>query len=223
MQAELEKKLAIENKKLKLGYATALDVSQVQNTLDRTGLMIKEAEEEIGFQEDLLASYGEKEILTELPQNLEELKDDFVGKFCTDSAQLKYYEQQMTAYSNYIEHSGESEETLEKMRLELELAGLNQQQYRVELTRYVKQKEKSYRQFRLKLEEYDSEIALAEEKIKNAELLCEQGRLREIDVMELKTEKARLEYERTCVVCDAQQIRYILEHQTENADISYMD
>lgn len=220
-QTELEQKLKIEKNKLELGYTTALEVNKIQSALDRTLLMKKEAEEEINFQKDMLALYGEEEILIDLPQKLEELQDDFVDKFCSDSTQIKFYEQQITAYSNYIDNSEESDEELEKIRLQLELAQLNKQQYRVELERYVKQMEKSYKQAKLKTEEYDSEIAVIEQTIKNSELLYEKGRLREIDVIEVKTEKARMEYERTCAICDAQQSRYILEHQIENTDFSY--
>lgn len=220
-QTELEQKLKIEKNKLELGYTTALEVNKIQSALDRILLMKKEAEEEINFQKDMLALYGEEEILIDLPQKLEELQDDFVDKFCSDSTQIKFYEQQITAYSNYIDNSEESDEELEKIRLQLELAQLNKQQYRVELERYVKQTEKSYKQAKLKTEEYDSEIAVIEQTIKNSELLYEKGRLREIDVIEVKTEKARLEYERTCAICDAQQSRYILEHQIENTDFSY--
>lgn len=215
-KSELEQKLTVEKSKLELGYTTALEVNQIQGALDRTLLMIKEAEEEINFQKDLLALYGEEEISIDLPQKLEELSDDFISKFCSNSTQIKFYEQQITAYGNYIENSGESDEELEKIRLQLELAQLNKQQYQVNLERYIKQKEKSYRQAKLKTEEYDFEISVIEQKIKNSELLYAKGRLREIDIMELKTEKARLEYERTCSVCDAQQSRYILEHQIEN-------
>lgn len=220
-QTELEQKLKIEKNKLELGYTTALEVNKIQSALDRTLLMKKEAEEEINFQKDMLALYGEEEILIDLPQKLEELQDDFVDKFCSDSTQIKFYEQQITAYSNYIDNSEESDEELEKIRLQSELAQLNKQQYRVELERYVKQMEKSYKQAKLKTEEYDSEIAVIEQTIKNSELLYEKGRLREIDVIEVKTEKARMEYERTCAICDAQQSRYILEHQIENTDFSY--
>lgn len=221
VQTELEQKLKIEKNKLELGYTTTLEVNKIQSALDRTLLMKKEAEEEINFQKDMLALYGEEEILIDLPQKLEELQDDFVDKFCSDSTQIKFYEQQITAYSNYIDNSEESDEELEKIRLQLELAQLNKQQYWVKLEKYVKQTEKSYRQAKLKTEEYDSEIAVIEQTIKNSELLYEKGRLREIDVIEVKTEKARLEYERTCAICDAQQSRYILEHQIENTDLSY--
>lgn len=220
-KAELEKKLEAEEKKRELGYATEAEAGAARNALQKTLLMIEEAEEEIAFQKELLAMYGEdtqsNSQQTTLPRTLEELSGDYVGTFCENSAQIKSYDQQITAYGNYIDSADETDENFGKIQLQLELARLNRQQYQLELEKYVKQNEKSYRQSKLRVEEYDCEIETLEQKIQNSELLYEKGRVREIDVLELKTEKARLEYERQGCVCDAQLSRYILENHIESA------
>lgn len=215
---ELEKKTEAEEKKLELGYATEAEAESVRSALQKTHLAMQEAEEEIAFQKEVLSLYGETMQDGEqpaIPQTLEELSGDYTSAFYENSAQIKFYEQQIAAYCNYIDNAAETDETLEKIRLQLELARLKKEQYRMELEKYVKQNEKSYRQSKLRMEEYDCEIEALEQKIKNSELLYEKGRLRQIDVLELKTEKAQLEYERQSCVCDALINRYILEHTIE--------
>lgn len=216
MKAELEKKLKIEQEKLKLGYTTELEVNVVQNQLDETVLSIDEADLEIEFQKNMLLLYGEEDTEINLPNTLGTLEGDFKSQFCANSAQIKYYEHLTEAYNNYIDNADDSDEDLEKVRFQSELSQLNKQQYRTELERYVEQREKNYKQAKLKVEEYDCEINIMEQRIENSTLLYQQGRLREIDVMELETEKARLEYERQCCFCDAQLNCYILENNIED-------
>lgn len=215
-QTELEKKLEIEKRKLELGYSTELEVSAIQGEADANLLVTREVEEELKYQSDLLAVYGEEAADVELPGMLQELEGDFVSQFCNNSAQVAYYSQQISAYSNYIDNADADDSNLQKIQLQLELARLNKQQYELELEKYVRQREKSYRQSGLKAEEYDCEIGVMEQRINNSTILYEKGKLREIDVMELKTQKAYLEYERKCCICDAQMERYILEHSIEN-------
>lgn len=214
-QTELEKKLEVEQRKLELGYTIPVEVQAIQNELERTSLMAAETEEEIRFQKDMLALYGEEEFQIDLPHMPEELEGDFVSAFCDHSAQLKLYEQQITAYGNYIDSVESSDGSLREMQLQLELVQLKQEQYRLELEQYVRQKEKDYRQSKLKVEEYDCELKVIELKIQNSELLYEKGRILETDILELKTEQARLEYERISCVCDAELSRYVLENRIE--------
>lgn len=211
-QSEFEKRTKAEQSKMELGYATSLDVSVIQNELDQMILSVKEVNEEIDYQKNILAIYEEENVAVELPEHLEELDGDFVSQFYNNNMQVKYYVQQIKAYGNYIENAEESDDGLSKMKLQMELLDLKQQQYKIELEKYVKQNEKLYKQDMLQTEQYDYRIDIVEQKIKNGRLLLDKGKNREIDIMELETEKARLEYEKKSVICDAMLRKYALEH-----------
>lgn len=178
-QAELEKKLDIEKKKLAIGYSTDLEVAAIQSEVDINRLTIQGVEEDADLQKRLLALYGEEAIDVTLPDTLKELQNGSndgldVGQSQADSSQLS------------------------KAQLEMKI--------------YKMQQENAYRQARLKVQEYDSAIAIMERRIKNGRLLYEKGRLREVDIMELETEKERLVYERKSCICDALLESYVLEN-----------
>ena len=170
-QAELEKKLDIEERKLALGYSTELEVAAIQSEADINRLTIQGAEEDADLQKELLALYGEEAEDVELPDTLDEWEGG--SSDGADSPQLS------------------------SAQLEMKI--------------YRMQQENAYRQASLKVQEYDSAIAVMEQRIKNGQLLYEKGRLREVDIMELETEKERLIYERKSCICDALLVRYVLE------------
>ena len=178
-QAELEKKLDIEKKKLAIGYSTDLEVAAVQSEVDINRLTIQGVEEEADLQKQLLALYGEAAIDVELPDTLEELEDGSKDGLDVDLPQA-------------------DSSQLSKAQLEMKI--------------YKMQQENAYRQARLKVQEYDSAIAIMERRIENGRLLYEKGRLREVDIIELEKEKERLVYERKSCICDALLDSYVLEN-----------
>lgn len=178
-QAELEKRLDIEKRKLAIGYSTKLEVAAIQSEVDINRLDIQGVEEEAGLQKKLLALYGAEVVEVELPDTLEELGDG--SNDGLDAGWLQ----------------GDSAQS-DKAQLEMKI--------------YRMQQETAYRQARLKVQEYDSAIALMEQRIENGRLLYEKGRLREVDIMELETEKERLVYERKSCICDALLESYELEN-----------
>jgi len=216
LQSELEKELEIEKRRLELGYSIQLDVDAIQSQLEETALGMEEIELDIDFQKQVLKSYGEENLDISVPDALQPVGKDYVEEFIENSIQIKYYDQQAVAYENYMNDMEGSHDGMEEVELQLQLSRLNKQQYQLSLERYVQEKKKSYEQARLKVQEYDSKIKIVEKRIENSELLYEKGRIREVDILELKTEKAQLEYERVCNVGNALLSLYILEHNIEN-------
>ena len=111
----------------------------------------------------------------------------------------------------YIDSIREDEE----YRIQRDLADLDKQQYVADLQVYVKQKMLQYETMLEEIEQVNQEILLLEEKLKTNHALYEKGKITEIKIVELETEKERLISEKMGLIFDGYCIYYILEEKIE--------
>lgn len=212
LSQELKKKIEIEREKVRLGYGIQLSVDEIITEYENVQIQIEDTHTEQEFQRVSMKKNGNETGIM-LEEHLGELGVDYVNGFLNHSVQLKYYDSQIAAYTNYINGSGG--EGVEKISKQLELAELNRQEYQEELELYVKGMMRNYTKLRNHVRELENEKALMKKRIDYQKELFQKGRVLETEVKELETEQLRLEYERKSSIADAMAIKYILEHHVE--------
>lgn len=218
LQEELRTKLKIENDKLKLGYTTELSVDELEVQLKETEAGIKNAQAQQEYYREAVRTYGGECRTVEVSGSVPTIQQNYVNFFLEDNLQIKYYEYQLNSYQEYLDEYKGAEDQ-EDIKIQKELMELDKQEYEAGLQVYVKGKVVQYESILRNITQVNEEIKLIEEKIKTNKELYENGKITEIQVIELETEQKRLIYEQKSLLYDADCIRYILEHKIENVEI----
>ena len=208
---ELERKIEIETDKLNLGYSTEASVQELENQWHATKLQIESVQEEQELCKEAIRIYGGVYEPVTVEGKLPPLSEDYVYKFLEDNLQVIYYDNQIQTYQEYIDSIREDEE----YRIQRDLADLDKQQYVADLQVYVKQKMLQYETMLEEIEQVNQEILLIEEKLNTNHVLYEKGKITEIKIVELETEKERLISEKMGLIFDGYCIYYILEEKIE--------
>ena len=208
---EIESKIQIETGKLRLGYSTEISVKELENQLNETKLQIESVQAQQEMCKEAVRIYGGSYKPLEVEQELSALREDYVSKFLENNLQVKYYDNQIQTYQEYIEKYRDDEE----YRIQRDLADLDKQQYIADLHIYVKEKVLQYETILEEIAQVSSELTLVEEKINTNKVLYENGKITEIETIELETEKKRLISEKMGLIFDAYCIHYILEQRIE--------
>lgn len=211
---ELEKKLAIEDNKLELGYTTNIAVKELEMQLKGTELQLQNIQKQQIHCQETIQIYGGTYQPLQLPEDVASLNQNYIDNYLNDNVQIKYYKYQQKTYEEYLEENEEAENA-EDIQIQKDLLELDKQKYAADLQVYVKEKILQYETDRNNIQQMDEEIALLQEKIRMNQELYQMGKITEMEITEMETEQKRLEYEKMSLVCDAECIRYILEHELE--------
>lgn len=215
LEAEWTEKYGIEEKKLELGYSTALAVAEVGSRYHSVRLQIESAEDLKAFCMDVITLHGGTYQEIAVSETWEPLEGDYVQSFLAGSAQKVSYEQQIVGYTLSLLAATPGTEEAIILEKQLQLAQLNLAQYEIDLQLYVKDLQLQYADIGRSVADLDTQIKIAEMQITNAKLLLEKGKITEMQLTELENELNRLKYERLSLIYDAQAILYILTHQIE--------
>lgn len=211
---ELEKKLAIEDNKLELGYTTNIAVKELEMQLKETELQLQNIQKQQIHCQETIQIYGGTYQPLQLPEDVASLNQNYIDNYLNDNVQIKYYKYQQKTYEEYLEENEEAENA-EDIEIQKDLLELDKQKYEADLQVYVKEKILQYETDRNNIQQMDEKIALLQEKIRMNQELYQMGKITEMEITEMETEQKRLEYEKMSLVCDAECIRYILEHELE--------
>lgn len=211
---QLEKKIAIEDNKLELGYTTNIAVQELEMQLKETELQLQNIQKQQTHCQETIQIYGGTYQSLQLPEEVTVLNQNYIDNYLNDNVQIKYYEYQQKTYEEYLEENEEAENA-EDIEIQKDLLEVDKQKYEADLQVYVKEKILQYETNRNNIQQMDEEIALLQEKIRINQEMYQMGKITEIEITELETEQKRLVYEKMSLVCDAECIRYILEHGLE--------
>lgn len=211
---ELEKKIAIEDNKLELGYTTNVAVQELEMQLEQTKLQLQNIQAQQVHCQETIQIYGETYQPLQLSEDVAALNQNYIDNYLNDNVQIKYYEYQQKTYEEYLEENEEAENA-QDIEIQKDLLEVDKQKYMADLQVYVKEKILQYETDRNNIQQMDEEIALLQEKIRINQELYQMGKITEMEITEMETEQKRLEYEKMSLVCDAECIRYILEHELE--------
>ncbi len=218
LKEEIETKIQIENGKLELGYTTQISVEELELQLKETELQIETAQEQQRQYKEIIRIYGGEYVPVAISENVTDLSGDYANKFLENNMQIKYYENQIKTYQEYLDENKEAE-NFQDIRIQRDLAEFDRKKYEEDLQVYVREKVLQYETTLGNIAQINDEIALIEEKIQTNEILFENGKITEIQIIELETEREKLIYEKMCLIYDADCVRYVLEHKIEGVQI----
>lgn len=218
LKEEIQEKIKIENGKLELGYTTQISVEELELQLKETEQQIETVQEQQRQYKEIIRIYGGEYMPIEIAENLSELSGNYENEFLENNLQIEYYENQIKTYQEYLDRNKEAED-FQDIRIQKDLAELDKKQYEADLRVYVKEKMLQYEIKLRNIAQINDEIALIEEKIQTNRILFDNGKITEIQITELETERERLIYEKMCLICDADCVRYVLEHKIEGVQI----
>lgn len=217
--SELQDKLEIEQAKFSLGYTTSISVDDINSKL-----LSKQTEyDTIQSQQEILKEKiqlnGEDYSGYELSCSYSKISDDYYNEFINNSTQRKYYDNQITSYTTYLSALSALGENYKTAQLQIDLAGLNEQQYENDLKIYTKQMVSAYNNTVSQIEAKDAEISVCEKKIQSYQLLYEKGKIQKIQLTELITQSEQLKYEKQNMIYRLCLIDYILKNKIENKSV----
>lgn len=214
LKDEIEAKIKAENGKLELGYTTESSVEELKLQLQETKLQIETVQEQQKQYKEIIKIYGGEYVPIAISEDISALTDDYVTKFLQDNLQIKYYENQIKTYQEYLDEN-EKAKNFKEIQIQRDLVELDKKQYEADLRVYVKEKMLQYETIFRNITQVNDEIALIEEKIQADKILFDNGKITKIQIIELETEREKLKYEKMCLIYDADCIRYVLEYKIE--------
>lgn len=214
LKDEIEAKIKAENGKLELGYTTESSVEELKLQLQETKLQIETVQEQQKQYKEIIKIYGGEYVPIAISEDISALTDDYVTKFLQDNLQIKYYENQIKTYQEYLDEN-EKVKNFKEIQIQRDLVELDKRQYEADLRVYVKEKMLQYETIFRNITQVNDEIALIEEKIQADKILFDNGKITKIQIIELETEREKLIYEKMCLIYDADCIRYVLEYKIE--------
>jgi len=217
--SELQDKLEIEQAKFSLGYTTSISVDDINSKLlsKQTEYDTVQSQQEI-LKEKIQLNGGDYSGY-ELSCSYSKISDDYYNEFINNSTQRKYYDNQITSYTIYLNTLSALGENYKTAQLQIDLAGLNKQQYENDLKIYTKQMVMAYNNTVSQIEAKDAEIAVCEKKIQASRLLYEKGKNQKIQITELITQSEQLKYEKQNMIYRLCLIDYILKNKIENQSV----
>ena len=214
LKDEIEAKIKAENGKLELGYTTESSVEELKLQLQETKLQIETVQEQQKQYKEIIKIYDGEYVPIAISEDISALTDDYVTKFLQDNLQIKYYENQIKTYQEYLDEN-EKAKNFKEIQIQRDLVELDKKQYEADLRVYVKEKMLQYETIFRNITQVNDEIALIEEKIQADKILFDNGKITKIQIIELETEREKLIYEKMCLIYDADCIRYVLEYKIE--------
>lgn len=200
---ELNGTLKIVKAQNKLGYATKLNVDDIQTKIETEKANLTTTEGELKLlQLQLCNKLGKTSIESFTLNKVVGIKkqEEYVENYKNNNNTLLYTEAQIKAYTTYKENMLAKGETYTKYAnkadIEKQLLDLQKQKYTSELPIKIAESLISYQNESSQLVAKDKEISNVALKIKNTQTLYKKGKAKKIDVTKLMTEEAKLNYEK---------------------------
>lgn len=215
LEAQMQEKLRIEEAKSWRGYSTTFLIQEAETALVQVTSQMETVKARQEFLQEEFRLKGGVVTDVSMGDEIGELREDYLEQFRGNSIQLKYLDNQIQAYTTYLNSMNEADDNYKKAQLQLELAVLNKQQYETDLELYVKEKTLRYKEAKQNVVSTEAEIELQKQKIHDSELLYEKGKITQMMLIELNTELKKLEYERMSFLYEADAAVYVLNHGIE--------
>lgn len=212
LEKEWAQKCGAEAKKLEMGYAIPVTVKEAEGQHAAVLLEIESVKEKQDYCMEAIALYGGVYQEIFVLEECEPLTGDYTELFLEGSAQVLYYDQQISGYKAALLNVAQNAEETKILQKQLQLAMMEKAQYEINVELYVKELQLQYRDIERKIADKDNKITVAELRVNNAALLYEKGKITEIELTEIKNELHRLQYERTELLYEAKDIYYKLNH-----------
>lgn len=217
---QLEELFKAEEKKLELGYSTAISVNELDSQLATAKAELTALKGRLELIKETISENSDYNYTSEKLSNCSSLysEESYVDDFYKKNPTQKRFIHQIKAYDNYIINLSEisgTEAEINNARLQRDALNLDFEQYKIDLPLYVKGKVTEYNIYQEQLKAKEKEISVCEEKIAASELLLEKGKIKPSDLTALETELAKLKFEKTNILYQINLTYYILENQIE--------
>lgn len=204
---ELNEIMNIIEVQFDLGYATTLDLDNIQTQIITEEASLKTTEGDFNLlHQQIYEELGKTNIDILALNKVQGLKtqEEYVQNFYNNNTTLQYLQTQVKSYSTYKEDMETKGEAYEKYVLkadnELQILNLKIQKYESDLSINILKSLISYQSASSQLEAKEKEIENLKLKIKNKQYLYRKGKVQKIELTKLNTNMVKLSSEREYIL-----------------------